>query len=30
LKRYRQAMLKAAVEGKLTKDWREAHQLDKY
>jgi type I restriction enzyme S subunit len=26
LKRYRQAMLKAAVEGKLTKDWREAHQ----
>jgi type I restriction enzyme S subunit len=26
LKRYRQAVLKAAVEGKLTKDWREAHQ----
>lgn len=26
LKRYRQSVLKAAVEGKLTKDWREAHQ----
>jgi type I restriction enzyme S subunit len=26
LKRYRQAVLKAAVEGKLTKDWRETHQ----
>ena len=26
LKRYRQAVLKAAVEGKLTQDWREAHQ----
>ncbi len=26
LKRYRQSLLKAAVEGKLTKDWREAHQ----
>jgi type I restriction enzyme S subunit len=26
LKRYRQAVLKAAVEGKLTKDWREAYQ----
>ena len=26
LKRYRQAVLKAVVEGKLTKDWREAHQ----
>ena len=26
LKRYRQAVLKAAVEGKLTRVWREAHQ----
>jgi len=26
LKRYRQAVLKAAVEGDLTKEWREAHQ----
>lgn len=26
LKRYRQSVLKAAVEGKLTQDWREAHQ----
>ena len=26
LKRYRQAVLKAAVEGKLTQDWRETHQ----
>ncbi|ESA35120.1 restriction modification system dna specificity domain-containing protein [Leptolyngbya sp. Heron Island J] len=26
LKRYRQAVLKAAVEGKLTQDWRAAHQ----
>ncbi|MGB5970461.1 MAG: restriction endonuclease subunit S [Spirulinaceae cyanobacterium] len=26
LKRYRQAVLKAAVEGNLTKEWREAHQ----
>ena len=25
LKRYRQAVLKAAVEGRLTKEWREAH-----
>ncbi|MEP1080138.1 restriction endonuclease subunit S [Leptolyngbya sp. PL-A3] len=26
LKRYRQAVLKAAVEGKLTQEWREAHR----
>ncbi|MBN2239891.1 MAG: restriction endonuclease subunit S [Dehalococcoidales bacterium] len=26
LKRYRQSVLKAAFEGKLTKDWREAHK----
>ncbi|MFM6395314.1 MAG: hypothetical protein ACKPFF_01365, partial [Planktothrix sp.] len=26
LKRYRQAVLKAAVEGNLTKEWREANQ----
>ena len=26
LKRYRQSVLKAAVEGKLTKEWREAHK----
>ncbi|MEM4721010.1 MAG: restriction endonuclease subunit S [Candidatus Methanomethylicaceae archaeon] len=26
LKRYRQAVLKAAVEGRLTKEWREAHK----
>jgi len=28
LKRYRQSVLKAAVEGKLTAEWREQHHLD--
>lgn len=28
LKRYRQAVLKAAVTGELTKEWREAHQVE--